>query len=96
MELFVRVVLLLHSVDFALARFMVNFVKDSLGLAEETFKVDNILQFLDDNKFPLVTQLTEINSARVYSSSNKIQVTAFPLLSSFLFPPSMCVAVTFS
>ncbi|KAL1829219.1 hypothetical protein ACET3Z_007631 [Daucus carota] len=44
---------------------------------ENTFKVDNILQFLDDNKFPLVTLLTEINSARVYSSSNKLQVYVF-------------------
>ncbi|KAL8113842.1 protein disulfide isomerase-like 1-6 [Apium graveolens] len=44
---------------------------------ENAFKVDNILQFLDDNKFPLVTLLTEINSARVYSSSNKLQVYVF-------------------
>lgn len=44
---------------------------------ENTFKVENILQFLDDNKFPLVTLLTEINSARVYSSSNKLQVYVF-------------------
>lgn len=44
---------------------------------EDAIKVDNILQFLDDNKFPLVTQLTEINSARVHSSSNKLQVYVF-------------------
>lgn len=39
-----------------------------------TFKMDKILQFLDCNKFPLVTKLTELNSARVYSSPIKLQV----------------------
>lgn len=44
---------------------------------EDSFKVDKILQFLDDNKFPLVTILTELNSPSVYSSSNKLQVYVF-------------------
>lgn len=42
--------------------------------AEGTFKMDKILEFLDCNKFPLVTKLTELNSARVYSSPIKLQV----------------------
>ncbi|MCD7448161.1 Protein disulfide isomerase-like 1-6 [Datura stramonium] len=41
---------------------------------EGTFSRDGILQFLDDNKFPLITVLTELNAARVYSSTNKVQV----------------------
>ncbi|OIT05272.1 PREDICTED: protein disulfide isomerase-like 1-6 [Nicotiana attenuata] len=41
---------------------------------EGTFSTEGILQFLDDNKFPLITVLTELNAARVYSSSNKLQV----------------------
>ncbi|XP_062155453.1 protein disulfide isomerase-like 1-6 [Alnus glutinosa] len=42
-----------------------------------TFKMDKILEFLDCNKFPLVTKLTELNSARVYSSPIKLQVIVF-------------------
>ncbi|KAE8659518.1 Protein disulfide isomerase-like 1-5 [Hibiscus syriacus] len=42
-----------------------------------TFEMDNILQFLDYNKFPLVTKLTELNSVRVYSSPVKLQVYVF-------------------
>ncbi|KAF3649670.1 Protein disulfide isomerase-like 1-5 [Capsicum annuum] len=41
---------------------------------EGTFSADGILQFLDDNKFPLTTVLTELNAARVYSNTNKLQV----------------------
>ncbi|XP_060205767.1 protein disulfide isomerase-like 1-6 [Lycium barbarum] len=41
---------------------------------EGTFSTDGILQFLDDNKFPLITALTELNAARVYSSTSKLQV----------------------
>lgn len=41
---------------------------------EGTFSTDGIMQFLDDNKFPLITVLTELNAARVYSSTNKLQV----------------------
>lgn len=41
---------------------------------EGTFSTDGIVQFLDDNKFPLITVLTELNAARVYSSTNKLQV----------------------
>ncbi|XP_071901507.1 protein disulfide isomerase-like 1-6 [Coffea arabica] len=44
---------------------------------EDTFNVDGILQFLDNNKFPLITVLTEFNSAQVYSSTKKLQVYIF-------------------
>ncbi|KAA8541790.1 hypothetical protein F0562_022942 [Nyssa sinensis] len=44
---------------------------------ESTFRKDKILQFLDYNKFPLVTVVTELNSVRVYSSPIKIQVYVF-------------------
>lgn len=44
---------------------------------EDTFNVDRILQFLDNNKFPLITGLTELNSAQVYSSTKKLQVYVF-------------------
>jgi hypothetical protein len=53
---------------------------DWFGFAEGTFKTDKILQFLDHNKFPLVIKLTELNSARVYSSPVKLQVLIFPIL----------------
>lgn len=36
---------------------------------------EGILQFLDDNKFPLTTVLTELDAARVYTNKNKLQVT---------------------
>ncbi|KAM3246028.1 protein disulfide isomerase-like 1-6 isoform X1 [Capsicum annuum] len=45
-----------------------------MWFAEGTFSADGILQFLDDNKFPLTTVLTELNAARVYSNTNKLQV----------------------
>ncbi|GER44175.1 protein disulfide isomerase [Striga asiatica] len=38
---------------------------------------DRILHFLENNKFPLVTVMTELNSAKVYSSTNKRQVYVF-------------------
>ncbi|KAF5957028.1 hypothetical protein HYC85_004253 [Camellia sinensis] len=41
---------------------------------EGTFKMEKILQFLDYNKFPLVTTVTELNSVRVYSSPIKLQI----------------------
>ncbi|KAJ4718117.1 putative Protein disulfide isomerase [Melia azedarach] len=56
---------------------------------EESFEKDKILQFLAYNKFPLVTKLTEINSASVYSSPIKTQVFVFAKdddLKSFLEP----------
>uniref|UniRef100_A0A5B7BPT5 protein disulfide-isomerase n=1 Tax=Davidia involucrata TaxID=16924 RepID=A0A5B7BPT5_DAVIN len=46
-------------------------------LFESTFRMDEILQFLDYNKFPLVTIVTELNSVRVYSSPIKMQVYVF-------------------
>ncbi|XP_047316959.1 protein disulfide isomerase-like 1-6 [Impatiens glandulifera] len=39
--------------------------------------VDGILQFVNYNKFPLVTILTELNSAKVYSSLIKLQLYVF-------------------
>lgn len=37
--------------------------------------MEQILKFLDYNKFPLVNRLTESNSATVYSSPLKLQVS---------------------
>lgn len=44
---------------------------------EENFVEESILQFAAYNKFPLVTILSELNSARVYSSPIKLQVFIF-------------------
>ncbi|CAL1400284.1 unnamed protein product [Linum trigynum] len=44
---------------------------------EGVFEMDKILEFLAYNKFPLVTRLTELNSASVYSSPIKLQVMVF-------------------
>ncbi|XP_038895787.1 protein disulfide isomerase-like 1-6 [Benincasa hispida] len=44
---------------------------------EGTFERERILHFLEHNKFPLVTKLTEMNSIRVYSSPVKRQVLIF-------------------
>ncbi|XVF26757.1 hypothetical protein REPUB_Repub14bG0046000 [Reevesia pubescens] len=44
---------------------------------EGIFEKERILQFLDCNKFTLVTKLTELNSVRVYSSPIKLQVYVF-------------------
>ncbi|KAG6425920.1 hypothetical protein SASPL_110129 [Salvia splendens] len=41
------------------------------------FSSDEILHFLENNRFPLVTVMTELNSAKVYSSTNKLQVYVF-------------------
>ncbi|KAK6124992.1 hypothetical protein DH2020_041266 [Rehmannia glutinosa] len=41
------------------------------------FTSDRILHFLENNKFPLVTIMTELNSAKVYASTNKRQVYVF-------------------
>ena len=54
------------------------------GFAEGTFEMNQILDFLDYNKFPLVTILTELNSIRVYSSPIKFQV--FVISSSIFLP----------
>lgn len=45
-----------------------------LWLTDGHFSSDEILHFLEYNKFPLVTIMTELNSAKVYSSTNKLQV----------------------
>ncbi|CAL9179041.1 unnamed protein product [Musa hybrid cultivar] len=54
----------------------------------ENFEEQKILQFVDYNKFPLVTVLTELNSARVYSSAIKLQVFIFAAANEFkdLYP----------
>jgi len=36
--------------------------------------MNKILEFVDYNKFPLVTKLTEMNSVRVYAGPVKLQV----------------------
>ncbi|GFZ04160.1 PDI-like 1-6 [Actinidia rufa] len=41
---------------------------------EGIFKAENLLQFLDYNKFSLVTTVTDLNSVRVYSSPIKRQI----------------------
>ncbi|KAK7261815.1 hypothetical protein RIF29_28136 [Crotalaria pallida] len=41
------------------------------------FTTNEILEFLDYNKFPLVTKMTETNSIKVYSSPVKLQVFVF-------------------
>ncbi|PPR88129.1 hypothetical protein GOBAR_AA32562 [Gossypium barbadense] len=62
-----------------------------------TFEMENILQFLDYNKFPLVTKLTELNSVRVYSSPIKLQVYVFAKADDFkiLLEPLQDVARKF-
>ncbi|XP_028789292.1 protein disulfide isomerase-like 1-6 [Neltuma alba] len=62
-----------------------------------TFSVDKILEFLDYNKFPLVTKLTEMNSMRIYSSPVKLQVYVFSDIDDFknLLEPLQDVARTF-
>ncbi|URE43250.1 Thioredoxin [Musa troglodytarum] len=54
----------------------------------DNFEEQKILQFVDYNKFPLVTVLTEQNSARVYSSTIKLQVFIFAAANEFkdLYP----------
>ncbi|KAJ4832071.1 Protein disulfide isomerase-like 1-5 [Turnera subulata] len=44
---------------------------------EGVWTTEKILQFLDYNKFPLVTKLTELNSVKVYSGPIKLQVMVF-------------------
>ncbi|KAL2968168.1 hypothetical protein AAZX31_15G015400 [Glycine max] len=47
------------------------------------FTMNKILEFVDYNKFPLVTKLTEMNSIRVYSSPIKLQVLVFANIDDF-------------
>ncbi|KAM7255661.1 hypothetical protein ACFE04_008559 [Oxalis oulophora] len=44
---------------------------------EGAFEKDKILQFLNYNKFPLITQLTDMNAVTVHSSPVKLQVMIF-------------------
>ncbi|PSS07434.1 Protein disulfide isomerase-like [Actinidia chinensis var. chinensis] len=64
---------------------------------EGTFKAENLLQFLDYNKFPLVTTVTDLNSVRVYSSPIKRQVYIFAGVDDFknLLEPLQNVARKF-
>uniref|UniRef100_M4DCV2 protein disulfide-isomerase n=1 Tax=Brassica campestris TaxID=3711 RepID=M4DCV2_BRACM len=41
------------------------------------FKMEKLLEFLGNNKFPLITRLTESNTVWVYSSPVKLQVMLF-------------------
>ncbi|WOL02174.1 protein disulfide isomerase-like 1-5 [Canna indica] len=79
-----------ETVDINIARLLfpdVGIEKKFLGLVkseperfenfEDNFEEQNILQFIEYNKFPLVTKLTELNSAKVYSSAIKLQVFIF-------------------
>lgn len=51
---------------------------------EGAFEMEKLLQFLDHNKFPLVTKLTELNSVRVYSSPIKLQLFVFAEAQDFM------------
>lgn len=64
---------------------------------EGNYELGKILQFLDYNKFPLVTKLTEMNSARVYSTPIKLQVVVFAKADDFknLLEPLQNVARKF-
>ncbi|XP_077210075.1 protein disulfide isomerase-like 1-6 [Tasmannia lanceolata] len=64
---------------------------------EGDFETNKILEFLGYNKFPLVTILTEHNSARVYSSPLKLQVYVFAEVDDFkdLLVPLQNVASKF-
>ncbi|PSS17924.1 Protein disulfide isomerase-like [Actinidia chinensis var. chinensis] len=64
---------------------------------EGTFKAENLLQFLNHNKFPLVTTVTDLNSVRVYSSPIKLQVYVFAGVDDFknLLEPLQNVARKF-
>lgn len=77
-----------HDIDIAKVLFPdIGAEKQFIGLVKnesekfekftEKFEEGRILNFVDYNKFPLVTTLTEINSARVYSSPIKTQVFVF-------------------
>ncbi|KAF3450745.1 hypothetical protein FNV43_RR06834 [Rhamnella rubrinervis] len=64
---------------------------------EGTLEMEKVLQFLDHNKFPLITKLTEINSVKVYSSPIKLQVIIFAKVDDFkkLLEPLQDVARKF-
>lgn len=61
------------------------------------FTRNKILEFLDNNKFPLVTKLTETNSVKVYSGPVKLQVFIFANIDDFknLLDPLQNVARIF-
>ncbi|KAL6584659.1 Thioredoxin-like domain [Orobanche minor] len=44
------------------------------SLEDGNLTSDRILHFLENNKFPLVTLMTELNSAKIYSGTKKLQV----------------------
>lgn len=43
--------------------------------------MEKLLEFLGNNKFPLITRLTESNTVWVYSSPVKLQVIKFFVIS---------------
>ncbi|KAL6568154.1 Thioredoxin-like domain [Orobanche hederae] len=47
------------------------------SLEDGNLTSDRILHFLENNKFPLVTLMTELNSAKIYSGTKKLQVYVF-------------------
>ncbi|KAE8700650.1 Protein disulfide isomerase-like 1-5 [Hibiscus syriacus] len=73
------------------------FVKAATTDNEIQFAETNNIEFLDYNKFPLVTKLTELNSVRVYSSPVKLQVYVFAKADDFntLLEPLQDVARKF-
>ncbi|KAK9690270.1 hypothetical protein RND81_09G117100 [Saponaria officinalis] len=64
---------------------------------EEPIEAEKVLQFLNYNKFPLVTTLTELNSVKVYSSPSKLQAFIFAKADEFkpLLQPLQEVAKKF-
>ncbi|KAL2928510.1 Protein disulfide isomerase-like 1-6 [Bienertia sinuspersici] len=80
----------------------INPTKHFIGLVkvnqkDEPLETDRILQFLEQNKFPLVTTLTELNSVKVHSSKFKFQVYLFAEFNEFqsLLQPLQEVAKKF-
>ncbi|KAH1265722.1 Protein disulfide isomerase-like 1-5 [Glycine max] len=59
----------IHSAEFF------NPINQNFTKINGAFTMNKILEFVDYNKFPLVTKLTEMNSIRVFSSPIKLQVT---------------------
>lgn len=48
--------------------------------ADESLEKGKILEFLEQNKFPLVITLNELNSVKVYSTKIKFQVSLYSLV----------------
>ncbi|GMH17677.1 hypothetical protein Nepgr_019518 [Nepenthes gracilis] len=66
--------------DIKLTNLFLGLVKsepERYTMFEGPLEMDRILQFLEFNKFPLITTLTELTSMKVYSSPVKLQVYVF-------------------